>query len=896
MTLSLSQAFIDATSNANIKLQAHVVVKANRFPFTCLWPTKRPNDATSLIVKDAIGRHDLHSLDGYQISYYDGGIAGSFIHAFDEDLTGLFSPDHEDFEPGASNFLFAGWFYNPSSTPGDSPYRIFSKTSVGNTATQFHLEVENGTGYIKLSYAPSLSITSTEIFPANQWVFLWCRRVDETIGFGWTPKSAGVFDSSYKASAACTSFNIGVNNADFFIGGQPSPVGTGGESIDHLYWIVGDTLLNGDLEQLYNNGSGTDGLLEDSFGWLSGSRGYYMDGGIRVPAPLVVASVKPNFSRLDPVKHSVSMGECSVDLLLGKVGKCPVRAFFRDYHSQGKLITITVGTPELDIDDYAPFFSGTITDTQISDGILTVSAQNSTAQALDLDFDYPISNMHPIEAIMRAVVECHVPASLIDLASINYDSIKTDPQYSDCTHLVVRGRNTVVRHHPSPDKFKLSDFISRMCAIFGGYFIPSETGKSVLTRYDATVEVADTWRPEDYTDFKQETTDGQVENSLVMQWQADSIPVRDGGLQYGHMCPYGIIEEDFFINNGVANFVISQADADPDGFVYYSIAYSAGTMTVSWYKDKLFTDKICAGSVTDASPWYFQYIVYTAESGHASAGIGRVYMPPDGSLNHQHQGTANRVAVTARSVFALSNGFVKNSITISDETAVIETVTPGNSDGSSGGSVDELMVNATGLLYDDITDEDSSFIVSGDLWFLTLHGFAGTAYNGSYDPYRRPDATRPIYLLCEKEIIKCTDQTCDTTIAYETYQSTTGGDPILYPLIPRIAYAVSERGALGTEAKSHDGGVLIHDVTTLVMEGLNRTTRFSHGKNVVTLKTSFEKYKYQQGQMVRLVNSSYLSYGYDGLDEDNAVKWEIIEKQPDIDGSPPCISWKLMRA
>jgi hypothetical protein len=659
-------------------------------------------------------------------------------------------------------------------------------------------------------------------------------------------------------------------------------------------WSVDTAVPNSDLAWLYNSGNGTESMIERTFDFLGGQRGYYVDYGERVYRPLVVSRVTPNLSTLDPVKHELTVGECTVELMMGASHDAdPVRDFFLNNRAIGKELTVTFGTPEMDVDDYAPYFSGTIRDVSIADGIVTVNAQSSTAQALDYAIRYPWSNMHPVEVMAKALELAFVPSTLYNAASLDYATIKDDSNWLDCAHFVIQERNMAAL----TSEHTISDLITNMCRIIGAYFIPGEDGASVLQRYASTAAISDTWTTDDYTDFAQETTDGKVENSVAVQWLVPLTSMGSDQRPVFNLDPYGVAFglSPGEIGRGVT-LVWDSRDADANGYVYYTVSYTAGVVTVSLYKDSARTDCVCDGTKTVASTDTWAILTLEKNVGHYSEGNIGIYIGGDGSWDHTVTGSGLFFKTSRGAFLPESTPDTFRTLKFSDQGAAILSAAPGSNTGDTGSTIDEQFVSATGFLLDDIADDATSIVVCRK-FHKSLHGFCGTGDADTVDAYRRASALRPVYLLVDNELVKCTAQANQAKL-FDEYWPGYGGDgaePVPYPVIPYITYTASERGALGSDAVAHLGGVSVHDVTLLVAEAQNRTTRFALGKNEVSLKTSFAKYATQLGDLVCLVNADYLAYGIDGLETGNSTKWEIIEKQPDLYSSPPSIKWRLMR-
>ena len=170
-------------------------------------------------------------------------------------------------------------------------------------------------------------------------------------------------------------------------------------------------------------------------------------------------------------------------------------------------------------------------------------------------------------------------------------------------------------------------------------------------------------------------------------------------------------------------------------------------------------------------------------------------------------------------------------------------------------------------------------------------------------------ATRPAYLLLQqdfregqapkREIIKATAAIVPysdwvehhTVVDPQDLSSTDVG------FFYNLSYPTIVRAQCGTTAQdfSADSGVIVWvtDITTLVFYGQGLLDRFGYGCPIVSFATRLNKFPHQRGDLISGTFSGGVAYGKDGF---TSEKFEIIMKEPDPFGSPPCARWKIALA
>ena len=174
----------------------------------------------------------------------------------------------------------------------------------------------------------------------------------------------------------------------------------------------------------------------------------------------------------------------------------------------------------------------------------------------------------------------------------------------------------------------------------------------------------------------------------------------------------------------------------------------------------------------------------------------------------------------------------------------------------------------------------------------------------------RISSSRPGYCRIDNEIIKFESLLFnDAETERLTEWNPLTGDPETYGPFPRTAVLGGvTRGAFGTGASVHysystaveygatAGEVspigLVYDYTAAARICAELLARFSNGIDIIRVPTGFDQYAVQVGDLVGIVEPSYLSFGIDGLTAAN--KWEVIAKSPDAFGGK--ITWTLAYA
>jgi len=201
----------------------------------------------------------------------------------------------------------------------------------------------------------------------------------------------------------------------------------------------------------------------------------------------------------------------------------------------------------------------------------------------------------------------------------------------------------------------------------------------------------------------------------------------------------------------------------------------------------------------------------------------------------------------------------------------------------------------------DITDVATSLILSSG----NLHNVCGNRA----DAFAAISGTQPVYLLLDSsfvpginnaEIVKCEALSRRADITSDAWMTDpeTGTYTNFGTTSAQLTFSSITRAQLGTTASAHSGpgtGVAsmrtkVHDVTIPVLLCDELLKRFKYGCAIISVETSFDKYKYQTGDFIGITFADYLGYGKDGL---SAEKFEIIHKEPDFFSSPPKIKWKL---
>jgi hypothetical protein len=99
------------------------------------------------------------------------------------------------------------------------------------------------------------------------------------------------------------------------------------------------------------------------------------------------------------------------------------------------------------------------------------------------------------------------------------------------------------------------------------------------------------------------------------------------------------------------------------------------------------------------------------------------------------------------------------------------------------------------------------------------------------------------------------------------------------------------RGQLGTTARIHGADSKVYDVTVLVETAQRILNRAESGAPEIDVVTDYTQYAVQIGDLVCVDDDLLAAIGLS-----STVKWEVVSKNAELTGSPPCIKWRLVRA
>lgn len=206
-----------------------------------------------------------------------------------------------------------------------------------------------------------------------------------------------------------------------------------------------------------------------------------------------------------------------------------------------------------------------------------------------------------------------------------------------------------------------------------------------------------------------------------------------------------------------------------------------------------------------------------------------------------------------------------------------------------------------------ITDSATSFVIEAG----TAHGIAGTRVDDTFKeisgnpplPFTQPtnaviSSSRPLWLLIDDEIIKCTATSLPTVdgYGYYTFQDIDGNGEALSTETYATAVVVIDtavREQLGTTKVAHDDRSTVYDITMLKHLADTIVDRSANGLPIIEVETSLAQYAPQIGDLVTIDDDVFLWYGtkFDGLD--STTKWEVVGKQTDPLADDVKIVWTL---
>ena len=206
-------------------------------------------------------------------------------------------------------------------------------------------------------------------------------------------------------------------------------------------------------------------------------------------------------------------------------------------------------------------------------------------------------------------------------------------------------------------------------------------------------------------------------------------------------------------------------------------------------------------------------------------------------------------------------------------------------------------IKSGGWLVNALTDVSvAPFQIQGNL--ISVTGMIDICT--TQDAHETITAARPLYIKIDDEIIKATSVTqtfssCEFRNVYDP-EIPANVSIGLYPYTVELSGIT--RGAFGTTAAAHSGlsSNLVNayvDFTYPIYIAERILERHANGLDFIEVETNMIEIDKQIGELIKIVWPEFVSFGRDGLDSGNTLKFEILGKEPDVDATPPKIRWTL---
>jgi hypothetical protein len=251
----------------------------------------------------------------------------------------------------------------------------------------------------------------------------------------------------------------------------------------------------------------------------------------------------------------------------------------------------------------------------------------------------------------------------------------------------------------------------------------------------------------------------------------------------------------------------------------------------------------------------------------------------------------------------------KNRHIVSDSTSQTNFKYPGGNDHVSSHKIETGFLDNYALIQGGATISAgaSSFsIMSGELYTFCGARWPGFLRGGavSQPASAQLSSVRLGYLKIDEEIIEIDGMTFNANYASDIKYRSPRSDILVRRTVPSFAtVSVSGsgagRGAKGTTAAEHkwkkDDGTYtyVYDYTIAVALAEAIIDRHSNGVPVIECTTNFSKYNLQIGDFIDITSNRYRAFNRTSLT--NAVKWEIIGKEPGVGVGRTDIKWTLAK-
>jgi hypothetical protein len=213
-------------------------------------------DETSGITAEDTGTATTRSLTAIGTpEWTDGVLRGSTELNQTPTLEYWYYSDNADFEPSTGDFTYGGWYYS-TATAGVTNNTLMSKGGDLDANNGMYLFLGQAIGGKLAYWLNGYSADSGDVFPEDEWVFVWIKRASSSVEVGWTEATLEAFDANAILTATVT-VSLGVNASDFNIGASAYAGATRYPwegMIDQSLWIKGYACTDEELEAIYNRG------------------------------------------------------------------------------------------------------------------------------------------------------------------------------------------------------------------------------------------------------------------------------------------------------------------------------------------------------------------------------------------------------------------------------------------------------------------------------------------------------------------------------------------------------------------------------------------------------------------------------------------------------------------
>lgn len=619
----------------------------------------------------------------------------------------------------------------------------------------------------------------------------------------------------------------------------------------------------------------------------------------KVFVPNLLASVGAAAYEVDPIKRSATVGQVSLEITDTGAGS-EIRAWLAACYANGAKCTITWGAQGVPLTAFAPFGVYYLTDFDVTPGMVTLETRDGSWIVEGKKFAGLWVSEHPAECALKNLEWCGIPSALIDSASFAFDVFSPRSHYN-IKRVGVRLQGGVGKSATAYGAYATG---------FSGWIIDGATHLTTDANgkiYPELIVDGVSWQLNIYDGTGSDRLlVGQAETRVTVDWAGGALDMVIGP-PYALVLPVGGV----LVGSALGKVLTGgQVTIDTD-VVTSSIALNSSNyvIPVCWQagKDEAIKDvldELCFLSGASIHiredgklEWKNHYATADADRTWTSSEITTL------SVKEAQNNIINKIIMT-----------MKHTVLSYQNTADLDKELTANRAGSQaahsydGGttsrvceeSYDVSMCDANAVLQATITDSATSFNVGriqGDLyWWGGYVENPGMCVAISAAEGRQADSTkyRYLYLLFDtpghQEIVRV-----GTTVRSGAAHASTIVDPqsgesrTLYNDCT-IECSDSTRGFFGTTGYAHGKDTRVFDITMAFETSERILDRFEDGAPVLLVETGLSEYAVQVGDTVCVDDDLAASFGIT-----STTKMEVIGKEADLCGSPPCIKWTLCR-